>query len=45
MKKNTLIRLVILAPISIAILAASAQDFHSHSSKRQIPLGLSLWPA
>ena len=34
MKKNTLSRLVILAPISIAILAASAQDFHSHSSKQ-----------
>jgi hypothetical protein len=34
MKKNTLSRFVILAPISIAILAASAQDFHSHSSKQ-----------
>jgi hypothetical protein len=34
MKKNTLSRLVILAPISTAILSASAQDFHSYSSKQ-----------
>jgi uncharacterized protein (DUF305 family) len=34
MKKNTLSRLVILVPISIAILTASAQDFHSLNSKQ-----------
>lgn len=34
MKKNILTRLVLLAPISIAILAASAQDSHSHSTKQ-----------
>jgi hypothetical protein len=44
MKKNTVTRFVLLALISIAILAASAQDFliRTASSRRQIPVGLSL---
>jgi uncharacterized protein (DUF305 family) len=34
MKKNTLTRFVLLAPILIAILAASGQDSHSQSNKQ-----------
>lgn len=34
MKKHTLTRFILLAPMSVAILAASAQDSHSHSTKQ-----------
>ena len=34
MKKNILIRFVLLGPISIAILTASVQDSDSHCSKQ-----------
>lgn len=34
MKTNILARFVLLAPLSIGILTASAQDAHSHSTKQ-----------
>ena len=37
MKKNILARFVVLAPISIAILTASAQDSHSHNKQTADP--------